>query len=176
VTVDTIVGQQTQFSLTLPLTLATVPSLLVDVSDVLYAIPLAYVIEIAWRRPDEVTDINHAEVIRVRDSIVPLVRMGTAFGSKSNRSKDDNVHIVVVQLGERWYGLGVDTPIDTQDVVVKPLSGLVSGSKGISGSTVLGDGRVVLVVDVPALVASVAQSSSSDSGTANDERQLALAG
>ncbi len=177
VTVDTNVGQQTRFTLTLPLTLATVPSLLVDVCGVLYAIPLVYVIEIAWRRPDEVTDINHAEVIRVRDSIVPLVRLDKAFGAKSTLSKEDNVHIVVVQLGDRWYGLGVDTPIDTQDVVVKPLSGLVSGSKGISGSTVLGDGRVVLVVDVPALVASVGQSSS-DSGTSNesDERELALAG
>jgi two-component system, chemotaxis family, sensor kinase CheA len=177
VNVATKVGKQTQFTLTLPLTLATVPSLLVDVAEVLYAIPLAYVIEIAWRRPDEVTDINHAEVVRVRDSIVPLVRLDKAFGAKSNMTKEDNVHIVVVQLGDRWYGLAVDTPIDTQDVVVKPLSGMVSGSKGISGSTVLGDGRVVLVVDVPALVSSVAQSSS-DSGTSsgNDERELSLAG
>lgn len=177
VTVNTQLGARTQFMLTLPLTLATVPSLLVDVGSVLYAIPLVYVIEIAWRRPDEVTDINHAEVIRVRDSIVPLVRMDKAFGGKSTASKEDNLHIVVVQLGDRWFGLGVDTPIDTQDVVVKPLSGLVSGSKGISGSTVLGDGRVVLVVDVPALVTSMAQSSP-DSGTSNgfDERELALAG
>jgi two-component system chemotaxis sensor kinase CheA len=148
---ETIPGAGTKFILQLPLTLAIITVLMIEVGETVYALPSGAVVESLRFRPDDVSHMNGRDALRVRDRIIPLVHLAELFGVTS-RARDEETYAVIVGRGERRLGLTVDRLRGQQDVVIKGLDTVVSGATvGIAGATILGDGRVVLVLDVAAL-------------------------
>ncbi|MGD8895356.1 MAG: chemotaxis protein CheA [Acidobacteriota bacterium] len=148
---ETIPGAGTKFILQLPLTLAIITVLMVEVGDNVYALPSGAVVESLHFRPDEVSQMNGRDTLRIRDRIIPLVHLAEFFGVAS-RPHSAETYAVIVGRGEKRLGLTVDRLLGQQDVVIKGLDSVVSGTAlGVAGATILGDGRVVLVLDVAAL-------------------------
>ncbi len=158
VEVDTKVGEGTNFILRLPLTLATLQALLVSLDDITYAIPLVYVVETVVRHQDDISTVEGNEVIRLRENVIPLVRLGTALGKSSmGRTNAEQTWIVVVRSGEKRVGLAVDALVEIQEIVVKSLGACMGNVKGVAGASILGDGRVVLILDVATLMSLIIQ-------------------
>ena len=155
VTAETVLGQMTRVTLKLPLTLATLHALIVRAGSTHYAIPLVYVWETTVRTADEIPTVAGREVIRLRDHVVPLTPLSEAFGLGRGHATNGVRQVVVVRLGERLVGLSVDAFSEAQEIVVKPLGRFLGDVKGIGGVSVLGDGQVVLIVDIPSLVNSI---------------------
>jgi two-component system chemotaxis sensor kinase CheA len=148
---ETIPGAGTKFTLHLPLTLAIITVLMVEVGERVYALPSGAVVESLRYHPDEVSQMNGRDTLRIRDRIIPLVHLSEFFGVAS-RVRRGEAYVVIVGRGEKRLGLTVDRLLGQQDVVIKGLDSIVSGTAlGVAGATILGDGRVVLVVDVAAL-------------------------
>ena len=149
-------GKGSKFTARLPLTLATVQAILVEAEKTLCAIPLAYVLEVVKLSSTEISTVGGRAVFRLRDNIIPLISLGESTGL-SDRSRDTGteMHVVVAKVGERLAGLGVDSLMEPQEIVVKSLSEYVGSARGVSGVSILGDGRVVLIMDIPTLIASV---------------------
>ena len=143
-------GKGTTFTLRLPLTLATVQALLVSTGRAVYAIPLVHVLETVRLDPEQVQRIGGREVMRLRQSIVSLVRLTQAFGLRE--SDEEQRYVAVVKSGEKLMGLVVESLIGQQEVVVKALGGYIGDIRGVAGASVLGDGSVVLIVDVPSFI------------------------
>ena len=154
VTVETKVGEGTTFNLRLPLTLATVQALLVSVNTTLFAVPVVYVLEVRRIEALEIETIEGKEVIRSRDSIVPLLRLGDVFGKEvfKQEVQDRAAHVVVVKIGERLVGLAVHALVEIQEIMVKSLADGLGEVKGIAGASILGNGQVVLIMDIPTLI------------------------
>lgn len=154
ITVDTALGVGTELVLRLPLTLATVNSLLVKVGKRDYALPLVYVTETVKLSHHALTTVGgRTELMTIRDQVIPLIRLHDMWpnGSGAGRAADAEFG-VIVNSGDRQVMLGVDTLTEPQEIVVKSLGGFVGDVKGISGASILGDGRVVLIADVASLV------------------------
>lgn len=142
-------GVGTKFILKLPLTLAIIQGLLVGVAGEIFIIPLSSVVEVVRVKPDQVHSIKGREIIRLRDSILPLVRLEEIFNLKSNDHREKrNFYIVVLGLAEKKIGLVVDALIGQKEVVIKSLGSYLKNVKGIAGATILGDGTVRLIIDV----------------------------
>jgi two-component system chemotaxis sensor kinase CheA len=142
-------GVGTKFILKLPLTLAIIQGLLVGVAGEIFIIPLSSVVEVVRVKPDQVHSIKGREIIRLRDSILPLVRLEEIFNLKSNGHREKrNFYIVVLGLAEKKIGLVVDALIGQKEVVIKSLGSYLKNVKGIAGATILGDGTVRLIIDV----------------------------
>ena len=153
VRVDTKVGEGTKFILMLPLTLATIQALLFSVDSTVYAVPLVHVLEAVILGPGEISSVEGKDVIRLRDNVVPLLRLNALFNASSKEtSSDDKTYVIVIRFGERLIGLSVDSLIELQEVTVKPIGTYMGDVKGIAGVSILGDGQVVLVMDIPTLV------------------------
>jgi two-component system chemotaxis sensor kinase CheA len=149
VEVETVPGVGTKFIIQLPLTLAIISALLVDVHGRTYALPLAAVVESLKFNPAEVHRINGRDTLRLRDRIVPLVRLSTLFGFAG---AETGTYAVVLGRGDKRVGLVVDRLHGQQEVVIKALDPAVSGGAvPVAGATIMGDGRVVLILDVAAL-------------------------
>jgi two-component system chemotaxis sensor kinase CheA len=148
---ETIPGAGTKFTLHLPLTLAIITVLMVEVGDRVYALPSGAVVESLHFPVKEVSQMNGRDTLRIRDRIIPLMHLGELFGISSPVRREET-YVVVVGRGEKRLGLAVDRLLGQQDVVIKGLDSFVSGAAvGVAGATILGDGRVVLVLDVAAL-------------------------
>jgi len=148
--VETLPGVGTKFILQLPLTLAIISVLLVEVSGQIYAIPLSSVIESLRLDEAEVHSINGRDAIRVRERIVPLAHLAELFALPS--AQRGHRYTVILGRGEKRLGLVVDRLRGQQEVVIKGLDGVVSGSAfALAGATIMGDGRVVLILDVATL-------------------------
>ncbi|MGA1794470.1 MAG: chemotaxis protein CheA [bacterium] len=145
--VESIINMGTRFTIKLPLTLAIITALMVDVSGEQYAIPLTSVVESIRIGDEEIHLVNNREVTRVRDRILPLVRVSDLFGLARAAHKKGN-YVVIVQSGIREMGIVVDALLGQQEIVIKALDDYISGSAGIAGATILGDGKVVLILDV----------------------------
>ncbi|HLF04701.1 MAG TPA: chemotaxis protein CheW, partial [Dehalococcoidia bacterium] len=164
VNLETKVGKGTKFILRLPLTLATIQSLLFRVGQTVYAVPLIFVLEAVIAQVEQVSTIQGQEVIRVRDAVVPLLRLraaflnngqntpGTVLADASQGQAPTQTQVVVVRLGERFVGLAVDSLMELQEVMAKSLGSYMGQVKGIAGVSILGDGQVVLILDVPTLI------------------------
>jgi two-component system, chemotaxis family, sensor kinase CheA len=147
---ETMPGAGTRFTMQLPLTLAIISALMVEVGGHTYAIPAGSVVESLRFRPEEITRIGGRETLRLRDRIVPLFRLGPLFGHEDRRSGGHS-YAVVLGRGEKRLGLAVDRLNGQQEVVIKALDPIVSGTGlGLAGATIMGDGRVVLILDVTA--------------------------
>ncbi len=143
-------GQGTKFILKLPLTLAIIQGLLVDVRGEIFIIPLSSVIEVVRIPREQVHSIKGKEIIRLRDSILPIVHLGKIFNlnGKANLGDKQNLYIVVLGLAEKKLGVVVDGLLGQKEVVIKSLGSYLSNVKGIAGATILGDGTVRMIVDV----------------------------
>ena len=147
---ETIPGAGTKFTLQLPLTLAIITVLMVDVGDEVYALPSGAVVESLRYSRKDLVRMNGRDTLRVRDRIVPFVHLAELFGRGGAGA--DSAYAVIVGRGDKRLGLSVDRLRGQQDVVIKALDAVVSSSQvGIAGATILGDGRVVLILDVSTL-------------------------
>ncbi len=145
-------GKGTKFILKLPLSLAIIKALLVKVGGEIYAIPLSNISEIATVKSKEIKTVEKEEVILLRDKVVALRRLNEIFKTPGERQTAEYMYIISVEAAGREVGLVIDSFIGQQEIVIKTLGGLLKRAKGFSGSTILGDGRVALIVDVNSLV------------------------
>ena len=152
--VESVVGRGTTCRLRIPLTLAIVPALTVECAGDRYAIPQVSLLELvaldADRAASAVEDVNGASVYRLRGALLPLVRLTDVLGVESERS-DGHVLIAVLQAEGKRFGLVIDRVLSTEEIVVKPLTSRLKSLGTYSGATILGDGRVALILDVQAL-------------------------
>ncbi len=150
--IDSEVGKGTTFIVKLPLTLAIIQGLLVRTQNEKYAIPLASVIEVVSVDQGSVYSMNQREVIRIREDVLPLVRLDKVLKSKITVDSLDNRYVVVVGVGTQRVGFVVDELLGQQEIVIKSLGEFLGQISGIAGSTILGDGSVIMIIDVPELV------------------------
>ncbi|MGV3619496.1 MAG: chemotaxis protein CheA [Archangium sp.] len=148
--IDSRRGAGTTFTLTLPLTLAIIRALMVNVSGRTYAIPLNAVLEIVQVKTEALRTIEKREVLEVRGQTMPFIRLARVFGLPEEQRTSH--YVVLVGLAQQRLGLAIDELIGQQDIVTKPLSGRLRGTPGVSGATELGDRRAVLVLDIAALL------------------------
>ena len=151
VQIETVVGSGTTFRLRLPLTLAILRALLFRVDHRLYALPLNTVSEITRTTEAEIHEVEHYEVLRLRDDVLPLLRLGAApeTGPESSRQK---VFVLVIHHGERKFGLIVNELTGEDELVIKALDDQSIKTDLVSGASILGDGRVVLILNLIALI------------------------
>ena len=170
VEVESTVGKGSIFTARLPLTLATVQSILVETDGTLCAVPLAYVLEAVKLKPSEISTISGREVFRLRDDVIPLISLSEATGlTDGKRDMEEELHVVVARVGDRLAGFAGDELNEPQEIVVKSLGEYVGGARGVSGASILGDGRVVLIMDIPTLISGVGMRSRK--ATIADEQQ-----
>ena len=141
-------GKGTIITLKLPLTLAIIQGLLMKVADETFAVPLNTVLEIVRLEPNEIYTIQGREVMRVRDSILPLARMSEIIGKTKATNYSQTLYAVIVGWAEKQIGLLVDSLLGQKEIVIKSLGNYLGDIPGIAGSTILGDGSVILVIDV----------------------------
>ncbi len=155
--IDSIPNKGTTISIKLPLTMAIIQAMQIGIADETYCIPFSYIAETILVSKEEIKTIEQKEVISYRDEVLPLIRLRKIFGYPILESpppeadiseESPPIPIIVVKRGSKKAGLVADFLIRQQEVVVKPLTGLLKGIKGISGATILGTGRVALIVDV----------------------------
>ena len=151
VEIETRVGQRTTFRLKLPLTLAIIKALLFRVEQRLYAVALNAVAEIARARESDVHQVHNHEVLQLRDRVLPLVRLGRAPG-RGAQAGSEKIFVLVISMGERKLGMIVDSLEGEEELVIKALDDQTVATDLISGASILGDGRVVLIVNLPAIV------------------------
>jgi two-component system, chemotaxis family, sensor kinase CheA len=164
ISVDTRLGQGTTFRLKLPLTLAIIKALLFWVERRLYAIPLNAVVEIARTFETEVHQVDNYEVLQLRNQVLPLLRLGRPAPEGERKFK---LFVLVITVGERKYGLIVDALEGEEELVIKALDDQTFSTDLVSGASILGDGRVVLILNLPAVVEHVARSRPQQTGMAN---------
>ncbi len=146
------VGKGTTFIIKLPLTLAIIQGLLVKVQDETYAIPLSSVVELVALDPNHVFTINTQEVIRVRQEILPIVRLDKVLKTSVISQSLENRYVVNVGLGMKRVGLVVEELLGQQEIVIKSLGEYLGSVNGIAGSTIMGDGKVIMIIDVAQLL------------------------
>ncbi len=144
----------TRISIKIPLTLAIIQTLLIRTSNHIFAIPMAAVREIIRISPEEINSLEGFDVIKFRQETVPVIRMNEAFKLR-NCVESDPKFLVLTTAGASSLGLLVEELLGEQDVVIKPLGEHVFESRGLAGSTILGDGAIALVLDVPEIVEDV---------------------
>jgi two-component system chemotaxis sensor kinase CheA len=148
---ESIPGVGTKFIIQLPLTLAIISALLVEVGGRTFALPLGSVVESLKFRHEEVVRMNGRDTLRLRDRIVPVLHLATLF-DLPRRDDGREPYAVVLGRGERRIALAVDRLRGQQEIVIKALDPAVSGASfGIAGATIMGDGSVVLILDTLAL-------------------------
>jgi two-component system chemotaxis sensor kinase CheA len=151
VEVETVPGVGTKFIIQLPLTLAIIAALVVEVADRVYAIPLSSVVESIRVDPEQIHRLNGRDTLRLRERLVPLVSLAELFELKA-APKSARRYAVILGRGDKRLGLVVDGLRGQREVVIKALDPAVSGAAfAIAGATIMGDGRVVLIIDVAAL-------------------------
>jgi two-component system chemotaxis sensor kinase CheA len=150
VSIETKVGEGTRFLLKVPLTLAIIKALMFRVTEKLYAVPLSSVVEIVRAQAAEVHIVERREVIRLREEVLPLVRLSSVIAGEQGSKK--KLFIVVVQQGDRKYGLAVDRLVGEEELVIKALDDNLVATDLVSGASILGDGSVVLILNLHAVV------------------------
>jgi len=147
--IESALGSQTRIRLKIPLTLAIIAALMVRVGDNLFTVPLANVEETLRIFAKDVTMMEGTEVIHLRGKTMPIFRLSTLFSITSSQPQDAHkFFVVIVNAGLRKIGLVVDELIGQEEVVIKPLVDYLQEQSGLSGATIIGDGRISLILDV----------------------------
>ncbi len=147
--VKSVAGVGLSFTIKIPLTLAIVSALIVEAAGERFAIPQLSVIELVRARAGSehrIERIKDTAVLRLRDKLLPLTRLGELLGGKTERALESGF-IVVTQVGSQTFGIVVDAVFHTEEIVVKPLSSKLRHIAMFSGNTILGDGSVIMIVD-----------------------------
>ena len=151
VDVETHVDEGSVFKIKLPLTLAIIQAMLVQVQEEMYAIPLGSIDSTINIQASDIKTVQNREVIVLRGEIIPIIRMESTLFVPHVKDSEE-IFVVVVHAGEAKAGLVVDKLIGQQEIVIKTLGNLFMGLKMFSGATVLGDGRVALILDVATML------------------------
>ena len=157
VEVITKLGEGTTFIVRLPLTLAIIQALMVDVSGEKYALPLNSVVTIEEIVPDDIKYVHTKEVINLRGTVIPIVRLNEVLDvepvvEEDNAFEDEGLIVVIVKKGDKQAGLVIDKLLGQQEIVIKPLGKYIKAPKLISGATILGNGEVALIIDSNTLI------------------------
>jgi two-component system chemotaxis sensor kinase CheA len=155
ITLDSHPGAGTTVLLRLPLTLAILPVLLVQVAEEVYALPLRSVLETARVSSDELHVVEGNEVLQRRGETLPLLRLAALFAASSCQQQDTSNKVVVLRVGQQQIALLVDRLLGQESTVIKPLASHLHHGASIAGATIGGDGRVRLVLDPAGLLGCV---------------------
>lgn len=153
INIESTVGVGTKMIIKLPLTLAIIPGMIVKVKDQQIVIPLNTVLEVLRVHRENIYSVNQKPVIKMRESVLPLVSVEERLNGYEE--KDENKiwqYVVVVGIAEKRYGIKVDGLVGQKEVVIKSLGNYFGKVHGIAGSTIMGDGSVVMIVDVNELL------------------------
>lgn len=150
--IDTKIGRGTKFIIKLPLTLAIINALLIEVGTQIFAIPLAQVIEsVIIKQEDIKTMEEREEVVVLREKVVTLLRLSNFFKIESKK-QSKKIFVVIVGIAEERIGIIVDSLLGQQEIVIKSLNSELINAQGIAGATILGEGNVVLILDIASLI------------------------
>jgi two-component system chemotaxis sensor kinase CheA len=141
------VGKGTKFTLVLPLTLAIIDALMVNVDNETFAIPLDAVSETVKIEAERLTDVKGRKAVTLRGEVLGIISLAEFLGLRSTILKQGLLNVVVIVDNDRRLGLVVDRLLERQEVVIKPLGSYLGDVKGISGATIMGDGSVILILD-----------------------------
>lgn len=153
ITIDSTEGAGSTFSIQLPLTLSIISVMLVEIEQEIYAIPLSSIIETSIIKNSDILNAHNQKVIDFRGKVVPLIFLDEIFDVPRTQQAEDEYHsVVIVRKGDKLAGLIVDSFIGQQEIVLKSLGNYLSNIFAISGATILGNGKVALIVDCNALM------------------------
>jgi two-component system, chemotaxis family, sensor kinase CheA len=152
VTVDSIEGKGSLFSIQLPLTLSIISVMLVEIQREKYAIPLSSIIETAIIKKDDILHAHNQKVIDFRGRVVPLLFLKDLFEVPIFEEEDEFISVIIIRKGEKMAGLVVDSFIGQQEIVLKSFGNYLNNIFAIPGATILGDGQVALIVDCNVLL------------------------
>ncbi|PJG60625.1 chemotaxis protein CheA [Aeromonas cavernicola] len=156
--IDSTWGKGTRLEIKVPLTLAILPTLMVEVGQQTFALPLGCVNEIFHLDLDKANVVDGQLTIIVREKAIPLFYLHKwLIRGASQRTRQDSGHVVIVQLGAQQVGFVVDSLIGQEEVVIKPLDSLLQGTPGMAGATITSDGGIALILDVPSLLKAYAR-------------------
>lgn len=169
VEIDSVHRKGTTIRITLPLTLAIVPSMIVSSAGHRYALPQANIVELVRADGQEkrIEWVSGAEVLRLRGNLIPLVRLRSILELSSLAEEDlaekiEADQVVVIESGATRFALAVDQVLDSEEIVVKPLGRHLTNLSLLAGATILGDGRVAMILDAAGVAAQASLSSESD--------------
>ena len=148
--IDSEEGQWTKLTIKLPLTLAIMRALIVQVEDELFAIPLNTVTELVKLKEGLIKTVDKNEVMVLRNAVIPLVDLLRTFSINREEKKDG--YVIICNIGEKTVGIKVHSVVGQEEVVIKPLGEFLKNIKGISGATIRGDGKVILILDIPSVI------------------------
>ncbi|MFT4300594.1 MAG: chemotaxis protein CheA, partial [Desulfovibrio sp.] len=169
------VGKGTRFTLSLPLTLAIIDALMVNVSGQMYAIPLDAVSETTKIEAQRLTDVKGRKAVTLRGEVLGIVEMSEMLGlPRTDEPLPEVLSVVVIHDNDRRLGLVVDRLLERQEIVIKPLGAYLGDLKGISGATIMGDGSVILILD-PHEIYIMATSKATTIVPAGENKQVAAA-
>lgn len=154
VEVDSTSGQGTRFTVKLPLTLSIINALMIQTGQEIYAIPITAIYETALRRQTTIQTVQNSEVARLRDRVVPIIRLKDYLDIPSSQQDEETSSVVYVKNGDRIIGIIVEKLLGYQDIVIKPLNDYLKDVRGFSGATILGDGTVALILDCQGMIQS----------------------
>ncbi len=152
VEVKSKLGEGSTWTIRLPLTLAIIQALMVVVGGEKYAISLGTIQTIEDIDPEEIKLVQNKEVIHLRGTVIPLIRLSNVLDVESTKSPEEHLMVVIVKKGDKLAGLVIDDMIGQQEIVIKSLGKYIKQCKFISGATILGDGEVALILDANALI------------------------
>lgn len=147
-----VLGEGSNFIIRLPLTLAIIETLMVELGNEKYAIPLGSIETIEDIALDDVKYVQNKEVISLRGSVIPLIRLDQVLDVEHTDHEPTSLTVVIVKKGDKLAGLIVDNLIGQLEIVIKSIGKYINNSKLISGATILGDGEIALILDVNVLV------------------------
>ncbi|MBQ8031843.1 MAG: chemotaxis protein CheA, partial [Butyrivibrio sp.] len=147
VTVRTKLGEGSTWIIRLPLTLAIIQALMVIIGEEIYAFPLDSIQSIEDVSPADIKFVENKEVINLRGSVLPLIRLNEVLDTESKRNPDEDMVVVIARKGDQQVGLVIDELMGQQEIVIKPLGKYTNKCKLISGATILGDGEIALILD-----------------------------
>ncbi len=160
VDIETVAGEGTRFIITLPITLAIIKALIISCAGRTYAIPITSVLESLLLTESAIKTVERKEVIQLRESTLPLLRLERFFCIERSRTQPSEFYVVVVGVAEKRMGIVVDDLLGQQDIVIKSLGDSFRKFKGISGAADLGDQRTILVLDVGGMISETMKSGS----------------
>lgn len=179
-----ITGKGSTFKIKIPLTLAIVSALIVGIDNHRYAIPQLAVVELVRAHGDSehrIEKINNSRVLRLRNKLLPLVKLNDILELESpaildedgnvveDNNLEENGFIVVIQVGPQTFGIVVDRVFDTEEIVVKPKSSLLRNIEMFSGNTILGDGSVIMIIDPNGMANQISNDVGTDSSESDKE-------
>jgi two-component system chemotaxis sensor kinase CheA len=143
------VDQGTTITIKLPLTLAILQGLLIESDKEVYILPLSSVVETVKTAQSDISYINRKPILRLRDEIIPVINLGNALGrSKGSLTLAEKPYVVVVGLADQKLGINMDRFLGQEEVVIKSLGSYLGTTEGVAGATILGDGRIRLIIDL----------------------------